>query len=79
MAALTKAGESKRRKPSIIDKNNYSYVGIGGTETTIYWSGDALEDQKNRDLLQAVKRIKFFFEGFKILQGRSTYNKLQMS
>ena len=37
MAVLIKAGESKRGKPSIIDKNNYSYVGNGGTETTIYW------------------------------------------
>ena len=37
MAALIRAGVSKREKPSIIDKNNYSYVGNGGTETTIYW------------------------------------------
>ena len=37
MAVLIKAGVSKRGKPSIIDKNNYSYVGNGGTETTIHW------------------------------------------
>ena len=49
MAALTKAGVSKRGKPSIIHKNNYSYVENGGTETTIY-IGDAQED-----LVQAAK------------------------
>ena len=31
-AKLIKAGESKRGKPSIIDKNNYSYVGNEGVE-----------------------------------------------
>jgi len=32
MAALIKVRVSKRGKPSIIDKNNYSYVGNGGIE-----------------------------------------------
>ena len=59
MATLTKAGESIRRKPSIIDKKNYSYdVGNGGTNTTIYWRY-ALED-----LSQAVEPITFFVDGF---------------
>ena len=31
-AELIKAGESKRGKPSIIDKNNYSNVGNEGVE-----------------------------------------------
>ena len=54
MATLTKAGESIRRKPSIIDKKNYSYdVGNGGTNTTIYWR-----------YAQAVEPITFFVDGF---------------
>ena len=50
MAALTKAGESKRRKPSIIDKNNWSYVGNGGIKTTIYWSCSRRLQKKKIDI-----------------------------
>ena len=69
---------SNRRKPSIIDKNNYTYVGNGVTETKIYWRC-SIEDCKNRDLLQAVERIKFLLKDLRLLQGRSTYKKLLMS
>jgi len=45
MAALSKAGESKRGKPSIIDKNNYSCVGNGGIKTAIYWRCSRRQDK----------------------------------
>ena len=58
-------------KPSIIDKINSSYIGNGGTETTIYCRcSRRLQQQK--DLLQTVERIKFLLKDLRLLQGVHT-------
>ena len=50
MAALTKAGVSNEGKPSIIVKNNYSYVGKVRPKTSIYWRWSKRLKKKQRSL-----------------------------
>ena len=61
-------------KPSIIDKINSSYIGNGGTETTIYCrcSRRLQQQQQQKDLLQTVERIKFLLKDLRLLQGVHT-------
>ena len=74
MAALIKAGVMAESLQLLL-KTTIHDVGNEGTETKICWRC-YIKDCKNRDLLQAVERIKFLLKDLRLLQGRSTLQQI---
>ena len=74
MAALPKLDYLKEESLPLLIKNNYLYVGNGGTETTISWSC-FIEDYKTEISYKPWNGSSFCWR----IWDRSTYNKLEMS